>query len=210
MDEEIKAEILENKVSEEKPKEENKKIKEEVKETKQERVENSTKTEQKETTKEQRNSEQTYSFKQRKQPKKGKNKSAIVIIVILILLIIIGVFSTIFALINSNNESILKGVSIRNINMEGLTIEEARKLLDEKFEEEKTREIQIVANGENFTLIPEQLEVKYHVDEAIDEAYNIGRNGNIIENNFEILKTMFEETKIDLKVTYNEENLITS
>ena len=91
--------------------------------------------------------------------------------------------------------------------MEGLTIEEAIKLLDEKFEEEKTREIQIVANGENFTLIPEQLEVKYHVNEAIDEAYNIGRNGNIIENNFEILKTMFEETKIDLEVTYNEKNL---
>ena len=45
--------------------------------------------------------------------------------------------------------------------MEGLTIEEARKLLDEKFEEEKTREIQIVANGENFTLIPEQLEDVY-------------------------------------------------
>ena len=34
MDEEIKAEILENKVSEEKPKEENKKIKEEVKRNK--------------------------------------------------------------------------------------------------------------------------------------------------------------------------------
>ena len=86
--------------------------------------------------------------------------------------------------------------------MEGLTIEEAIKLLDEKFEEEKAREIQIVANGENFTLIPEQLEVKYHVDEAIDEAYNIGRNGNIIENNFEILKTMFEETLEKLKIKY--------
>ena len=33
--------------------------------------------------------------------------------------------------ITLNNESILKGASIRNINMEGLTIEEARKLLDE-------------------------------------------------------------------------------
>ena len=195
MDEEIKAEILENKVSEEKPKEENKEIKEEVKETKQERVENSTKTEQKETTKEQKNSEQTYSFKQRKQPKKGKNKSAIVIIVILILLIIIGVFSTIFALINSNNESILKGVSIRNINMEGLTIEEAIKLLDEKFEEEKAREIQIVANGENFTLIPEQLEVKYHVDEAIDEAYNEENLNNFLkEINIKMPEAMQDNT----------------
>lgn len=204
MDEEIKAEILENKASEEKTKEESKKEKKEIN---QESIENNEKTVKKETTREQKNGEQTYSFKQRKQPKNGKNKSVIIIVVIFILLIIFGIFSTVFALINSSNESILKGISIRNINMEGLTIDEATKLLNEKFEEEKTREIQIVANGETFTLIPEQLEIEYHIDEAIDEAYNIGRNGNIIENNFEILKTMFEETKINLEVTYNEENL---
>ena len=204
MDEKLKAEILENDVAEEKTEEIKEKVKEELEEEKNNETQKNEKIEEK---KEGPKTEQTYAFKQSKQPKKGKNKSIVIIIIIFILLIIIGAFSTIFALINSSNEAILKGVSIRNINMEGLTIEEAIKLLDEKFEEEKAREIQIVANGETFTLVPEQLEVKYHVDEAIDEAYNIGRNGNIIENNFEILKTMFEETKIDLKVTYNEENL---
>ena len=204
MDEKLKAEILENDVAEEKTEEIKEKVKEELEEEKNNETKKNEKIEEK---KEGPKTEQTYAFKQSKQPKKGKNKSIVIIIIIFILLIIIGAFSTIFALINSSNEAILKGVSIRNINMEGLTIEEAIKLLDEKFEEEKAREIQIVANGENFTLIPEQLEVKYHADEAIDEAYNIGRNGNIIENNFEILKTMFEETKIDLEVTYNEENL---
>ena len=204
MDEKLKAEILENDVAEEKTEEIKEKVKEELKEEKNNETKKNEKIEEK---KEEPKTEQTYAFKQSKQPKKGKNKSIVIIIIIFILLIIIGAFSTIFALINSSNEAILKGVSIRNINMEGLTIEDATKLLNQKFEEEKTREIQIVANGETFTLVPEQLEVTYHIDEAIDEAYNIGRNGNIIKNNFEILKTMFEETKIDLEVTYNEENL---
>ncbi len=195
MDEKLKAEILENDVAEEKTKEIKEKVKKDVEA---EKINEKRKNEK---------IEQTYSFKQSKQPKKGKNKCIVILIIILILLIISGVFSTIFALINSNNESILNGVFIRNINMEGLTIDEATKLLNEKFEEEKTREIQIVANGETFTLVPEQLEVEYHIDEAIEEAYNTGRNGNIIENNFEILRTMFEETKINLEVTYNEETL---
>ena len=204
MDEKLKAEILENDVAEEKTEEIKEKVKEELEEEKNNETKKNEKIEEK---KEGPKTEQTYAFKQSKQPKKGKNKSIVIIIIIFILLIIIGAFSTIFALINSSNEAILKGVSIRNINMEGLTIEDATKLLNQKFEEEKTREIQIVANGETFTLVPEQLEVTYHIDEAIEEAYNTGRNGNIIENNFEILRTMFEETKINLEVTYNEETL---
>lgn len=198
MDENLKAEILENNVAEEKTEETEKVAKEESKE---EAIKKEEKVEEKKEDKQ----EQTYTFKQKKTPK--KKKSFVFLVIIILLIVLLGVFSTIFALINSNNETILNGLFIRNIKVEGLTINEATEILNKQFEEEKEREIQIVANGETFTLVPEQLEVEYHIDEAIEKAYNTGREGNILENNFTILKTMFKETKIDLDVTYSEEAL---
>lgn len=199
MDENLKAEILENNVAEEKTEEVARKAEEDNK--KETKINEDKAEKEKEGIKQ----EQTYTFKQRKTPK--KKRGFVFLIIAIIIIVILSIFSTIFALINSSNEAILNGLYIRNIKVEGLTINEATKLLNEKFEEEKEREIQIVANGETFTLIPEQLEVEYHIDEAIEKAYNTGRDGNILENNFEILRTMFEDTKIDLNVTYNEEVL---
>lgn len=153
------------------------------------------------------NKENQYQFKKNSIPKKS-HKFTVLVVIIIIMIISIALLSTIFALINSNNESILGGISIKGTLVEGMTEDEAIKILNERFESEKQREIILKINGEEYSITPEQIEVQYNVEKAVEQAYSIGREGNIFQNNFEILKTMIEENNIDVEITYNEELLV--
>ena len=150
--------------------------------------------------------QETYKFKKASTPKK-KHKFVIIIVILMILIILALLTSTIFALINSSNNKILSGISIRNTLVEGLTEEEASNMLNEKLENEKTQQIVIKIGEETFSITQEQIGVQYNVEKAIEQAYNIGRSGNIFQNNFEILGTMLEENNIDIEFTYNEKLL---
>lgn len=200
----IEAEILESNKKEEKAVNEVEKIADnKVKENilnKTEKVDNN-KIENKKISEEEKN----YEFK----TVKKKNRKFIVIGVILTIILILGfLVSTIFALLNSNNNTILSGIYVGDTLIEGLTESEAIKLLNEKLEEQKKKELMLNINGEKFSITPEQIEVEYDVEKAVENAYNIGRDGNIFENNYEILFSMIEENKIDLDIKYNEELLI--
>lgn len=150
--------------------------------------------------------ENQYQFKKVKTNKKS-HKYAILVTIAIVILIAVAILSTIFALINSNNNKILNKISIRNILVEGLTEEEAIKMLQEKFEQEKNTEILLKINEETYAITPEQIEVQYNVEKAVEQAYKIGRDGNIFQNNFEILEAMIKENNIDIEITYNEELL---
>jgi len=141
--------------------------------------------------------------------KNEKKKSYLPIMFFLLFLIIILLFalSTIFALLNSSNIKILGGIHIKNILIEGLTQQEAINLLNDKIKEDQKQERIVIINGEVYKITPEQIEVQYDLEEAIQKAYQIGRDGNIFENNFEILNTFFSKTNIDIEMSYNQELL---
>ena len=153
------------------------------------------------------NKEKKLEQKNRYKTHNRNKKNKIWIISAIALVIAILILSTIFAIINFNNTTILSGISIRDIQVSGLTVEEATKLLNDKTEYEKTVEIEIRINEETYQITPEQIETQYNIQETIEKAYNIGRQGNIFANNFIILKTMIKKTNIDLDITYNEELL---
>ncbi len=156
--------------------------------------------------KDESNTKSQYEFVVTKTKKKD-HKLKILIVLIILLFMMIALFSTVFALVNANNNNILGGIYIRGILVENLTEEEAVKLLNEQFEKENKRELILKINGEEYSIIPEQIEAKYDVEKAVQEAYSIGRNGNILQNNFEIIRTIMEESKVDIDFTYNEELL---
>ena len=163
----------------------------------------------KETIKEKNKIEKTIRKNEKKEKKNSSSKKGFKIITILFALIVIILlaFSTVFALINSNNNTILSGISIRNILVEGLTEEQATKIISEKCEEEKSKEIVLKINGETYSITPEQIGIEYGIEKAVNSAYQIGRDGNIFKNNFEILFSMIENKNIDMEVTCNEELL---
>lgn len=136
--------------------------------------------------------------------KKNNNK---IIIIISIIIIILMVLSTGFALININNENIIKGISIDGIKVQNLSKEEATKLINDKIEEKINNEIKIYVDDEEQTLLLSQIELIYNTEKAVENAYKIGRQKNIFVNNFEILKSKLFGNNMDLEFSYNEELL---
>lgn len=127
-------------------------------------------------------------------------------IITISIIVVIAIFiSTIFALTNINNDKIIKGVSISGIDVSGLTKNEALQKLQEIYDAKKEKEINIKYEDYENTLNPTLLEVNYDIENTVNEAYNIGKESNIIVNNYKILSCLIKNKNIDTKMTMNEE-----
>ncbi len=128
-------------------------------------------------------------------------KVGIVLLIVAIVVIIIALLSTIFAIVNIKNIKILKGISIGNIDLSNNTKEEAAQKLDGVYGSKAEKQIYLKYGEYETTITYEALEVKYQTEKAIQQAYDIGRAGNLIQDNFEILKTWNKGKNIKLETT---------
>ena len=147
---------------------------------------------------------------QKENQRKNNNKTSktkIIIILVIILAIILLVFSTIFALLNSKNNKIINNIEILGIDVSELTREEATEKINSELEERISNDIVLKHNEENYILPPKQIEFEYNIKKAVEEAYLVGREGNIFENNFEIIKQQFNKRTFNIDVTYSEDLL---
>lgn len=79
-------------------------------------------------------------------------------------------------------DKIYNGVSIGNIPVGGLSIDEAKNALQIAFEEEKSRSKITVKHEKNTWFItPKDIDLTINVDVLVTQAYDIGRSGNIIK-----------------------------
>lgn len=137
--------------------------------------------------------------------KKYSHKKLVVFIVIFaILALFILAFSTVFALININNDKIINGIQIQGIDVSNLTSDEAKEKVSTIMNNFLDHEITIKHDDFTAVLIPKQFGVSFDVDKAITDAYSIGRSGNIFENNFEILNSLLKNNSILIDVNYDE------
>lgn len=138
---------------------------------------------------------------------KKKSKLGLILLITIIILILLGTFSTIFAVINIKNEKIIKGIHIAQIDISNMTKEQAKTTIEEIYSKKEENEIYL-KNGEfETTTTYKALEVQYKIDEAIEDAYEIGRSGNLFKDNFGIIKAKIQGTQIELEATIDEEML---
>ncbi len=138
--------------------------------------------------------------------KKSKAKKAIAIVFV-ILLILVALFFTIFAILNLKNTKIIRGVQIGEINVSDMSKEDAKALLDERNAKNQEKQLILKYGDLENKVTYSSLAVSYKIDDAINNAYNIGRDGNIFENNLNILKTWKDGKKVELKATVDTEKL---
>lgn len=143
--------------------------------------------------------EDSMKFKKAEPSKKQKSNKVIPIVVSLFIVLFVMIFSVVFALFNMNNEKILKGISILGIDISDLTVEEAKtkvnNAIEERFKDENNN--LILKIGENETSVTANtFNAKFDIDNAVIEAENIGRNGNILTNNYSILFTKLFKKEI--------------
>ncbi len=139
--------------------------------------------------------------------KNKKRKKVLIGITCCLVLFVIG-FSTLFALANQDNQNILKGVAVENIDISNMSKEEAKERLRKHLESVIPKELELVYGEEyNAKIEPEQIDLKYDIDATVEEAYNVGRDGTLLENNYKIIGTRIFGTRIPFKYTLNEETL---
>lgn len=125
---------------------------------------------------------------------------------IITIVIVVSIFiSTIFALVNMNNEKIISGVSISGIDVSGLSKEEAMAKLKTIYQEKIEKEIFIQYENYESTLNPTLMEVNYEIEQAVEEAYLVGKGDNIFINNYNIIFTLIGKKNVDVSMTLNEE-----
>jgi len=81
------------------------------------------------------------------------------------------------------------------------TTEEAIKKLDEIYGSKGEKQIYLKYGEYETSITYEALEVKYQTENAVTQAYSIGRAGNIFQDNFEILNTWRNGKNVKLEVT---------
>ena len=139
--------------------------------------------------------------------KTKKKHSKLFIIFSILVIIVIMAFSTIFALMNKVSNKIIYGISIKGIDVSGLTIEQATDKMNNAFEEQWKKDITLKYEDFETVVTPEQIEMKFNVDEAVKLAYSIGRTGNVLKDNYSIINANISKQEINVGYSYNEEAL---
>lgn len=143
--------------------------------------------------------------KENKTVKKHTKKVKKIIISIIIVVVMALLFSTVFALTNINNEKIISGVTIKGIEVSGLTKEEAIAKLETVYSEKMKNNIMLQYEELESELNPTLMEVNYNIEKAVNEAYSLGRDENIFLNNYNILGTLIVKRDFKVDMTMNEE-----
>ena len=145
--------------------------------------------------------ENTTEFKPIENTEKVKTNKSDVLVIFGILLAIVILLVTVvygtFSIMTEKSTTIAKGVYIKNIDVSGLTREQAKEKINNYISSVIPEEIKLTHNGFETSLSTSQLSIYFNTDEAVDMAYNIGKTGNIFQKNLTILQTRLSKTTID-------------
>lgn len=151
--------------------------------------------------KKQEKKENTTEFKPIENTEEAKTNKSDVLVIFGILLAIVILLVTVvygtFSIMTEKSTTIAKGVYIKNIDVSGLTREQAKEKINNYISSVIPEEIKLTHNGFETSLSTSQLSIYFNTDEAVDMAYNIGKTGNIFQKNLTILQTRLSKTTID-------------
>ena len=140
---------------------------------------------------------------------KQKSKSVLSIFGMLtgILIIIVLLILIIFTGYNMFNQNIVSGVSIKGVDVSNVSKSDAKYKLDNYLSEVLPQEIKVKHGDFEATLSTSQIAVEFDTKSATNQAFSIGRQGNIFENDFYVLSSMFGKTDINLNLKLDTDQL---
>ena len=144
---------------------------------------------------------------EQKSTENKKQKALKVILLIIILILIMIIISTVFGVINMNSNKIINGVKVNSINISNLTKEEAIKNLNENLNNNETNVITIKRNNYEKQIFLDDIKGKFDIEDAVNSAYNIGREKDIVTNNYKTIETIIKGTNLNANFSYDEELL---
>ena len=106
------------------------------------------------------------------------------------------------------DNKIYPGVTVQDVNLGGMTKEEAKNKLTETFNDAIEKKKMIISLGDKqYELIYSDIIPKYNIDGTVENAYRFGRDDGILKK-YKIIKNGDnQKNEIELDFSYNEEKL---
>ena len=129
--------------------------------------------------------------------KKGLDGLAIFGISVVIISVIVILLTMFYFYTNSQKETIYSGITIKGIDVSNLTKEQAITKITEEIQSKIPEEIILTHDDYKSTISTSALNIDFHIEDAINTAYETGRAGNLLEKNFNIFKLKFSNINIE-------------
>lgn len=125
-------------------------------------------------------------------------------IVVIVIGILIGAMTYIFTSVKAYDQKFTQGVSIENIDVGGMTKEDAYILVDNKLKENlKNQFIEITDDKQQYKINLSELGTQYQLEQVIEEAFQIGHEGNLFKR-YKNSKRVLDPPR-NFEVAYNYE-----
>ena len=144
--------------------------------------------------------------KKEKTEKTNKVLHILKIVLISIVTIILLAF-VIFTIFNMFNTNIVSGIQIQGLDVSGLSKSDAKYQLDNYISQKLPEEITVKHGDFETTISLSQIEASIDTKTAAENAFKIGREGNPFQNDYQVLKTLFNNVNIPLTTSVNTEQL---
>lgn len=151
--------------------------------------------------------DETTEKQEEKDVKVLKKYTWAIVITAIVLLIVALVLSTAFGIATKNSTKIISGVSVGSIDVSNLTKAEAVEKLNNIVNEKIQKTINLSKDDYTEDITLSEIDTIINVEESVNIAYNIGRNGKILKDNFQVIDTYFKKIDIKPSFSYNEEKL---
>lgn len=106
-----------------------------------------------------------------------------------------------------NSDVITSGIYIYGVNVSGLTKKEAKEKLVPTFNELSSHDISLKSEGYETFINPTEIDLKYDINSAINYAFNIGKSGDVLADNYEIFDKLINGIDITPTFSINDEKL---
>ncbi|NFN93927.1 vanomycin resistance protein VanB [Clostridium botulinum] len=119
-----------------------------------------------------------------------------------------GYFLSISKIVEDWNDKIYLGVAVQDINIGGMTKEEAREKLAQDLQGRiGDKKAIIKVDGSEFELLYSDISPVYNLDNVLDEAINFGKDHSALKKYSYIKNKGQEKHEINLNLSYDEEKL---
>lgn len=138
-----------------------------------------------------------------------KKKNIIIIGALCAIILILGISIpayNIYSKVKSFENVIYPGVKIENIDVSGKTIDEAKKIVSDKYQAVVgDKKVNVKAKDKNYSITYSKLDAKYDTDKVVKEAFDYGKNLGIYDR-YKLIKKGSEKD-IKLSFTYDKKPL---
>lgn len=151
-----------------------------------------------------------YQNNVKKNTSEGKSKKSGIlkfILIFIIILLIALIASTAFGVMNMTSEKIINRVKVNSIDISNLSKEAAIQKLDNTLNSSSINMVTVKRGNYEKVIKLKDIDGKFDVESIVNNAYNLGRESDVVQNNYKTLGILITGKNLNANFTYDEELL---